>query len=275
MPWQKVGVLLQYLNKTRKLIETKNIVKFLLHNDYVEYCYAKLDKNTTLRNRYPVSKIELNGNNCIVCITNWIYPEKKELSPELIKIAGSNIIATLLANRGIDTAEKAKTFLDIDNIELSSPNVFEHMPKAVERITKAIEQQEHIIIYGDFDADGITSTSLLVKTFRHIGANVSYYIPDRSKEGHGLNSKAICKLISSRKAKLIVTVDCGVSDKTEIALAKGLGVDVIVTDHHEIPETLPPAYAIINPKMHEEYKDLQYLAGVGVAYKLAQALLEF
>lgn len=205
----------------------------------------------------------------------WSYPENKELSPELIQAAGSVLTAQLLFNRGIDTPEKAKSFFDLDNAEISSPYVFEHMQKAVNRIDNAIKDQEHIVIYGDFDADGITSTSLLYKTLRHLGANVSYYIPDRSEEGHGLNSASICKLISAKQAKLIITVDCGISNFAEITLAKGLGVDIIITDHHEVPEIVPPAFAIINPKTSQEHTGYRYLAGVGVAYKLAQALLEF
>lgn len=205
----------------------------------------------------------------------WVYPEVKQVSAELVKAAGSHIVAQLLLNRGIDTPELVKSFLNIDNTKISSPDLFEHMEKAVNRINQAIEEQEHIVIYGDFDADGVTSTSLLFKTLLHLNANVSYFIPDRSEEGHGLNSASICKLISSKKAKLIITVDCGVSNITEIALAKSFGTDVIITDHHEAPDVLPSAFAIINPKLIEEDSDLKYLAGVGVAYKLAAGLLEF
>ncbi len=204
----------------------------------------------------------------------WVYPENKQVSTELVKAAGSHVVAQLLLNRGIDTPEKIKAFLNLDNTKISSPFIFEHMDKAVNRINQAIEKQEHIVIYGDFDADGVTSTSLLFKTLKHLNANVSFFIPDRSEEGHGLNSASICKLISSKKAKLIITVDCGVSNITEIALAKSFGTDVIITDHHEAPEVLPSAYAIINPKLMDEDTDLKYLAGVGVAYKLASALLE-
>ena len=204
----------------------------------------------------------------------WIYPENNELSSELIKEAGSRILARLLLNRGIDSPEKIKEFLYPETITISSPFKFTHMEKAVERINKAIEDQEHIVIYGDFDADGVTSTSLLYKTLTHLKANVSYYIPDRTDEGHGLNSASICRLISAKKAKLIITVDCGISNLSEITLAKGLGTDIIITDHHEPAEILPPAFAIINPKVCVECSEIGYLAGVGVAFKLASALLE-
>ncbi|MDD3013687.1 MAG: single-stranded-DNA-specific exonuclease RecJ [Candidatus Gastranaerophilales bacterium] len=211
------------------------------------------------------------------CNKRWVYPENQPLAPELIKAAGSNIVAKLLLNRGINTSDKIKAFLNPENIELSSPYVFDHMKKSVERINKAITDHEKIIIWGDFDADGVTSTSLIYKALKYLEANVDYYIPERTNEGHGLNSASVCKLISSQKAKLIITVDCGTSNTTEITLAKGLGTDVIVTDHHEPPEVLPPAFAIINPKVQQENKEcaeLEYLAGVGVAYKLAYAILE-
>jgi len=232
-------------------------------------------------------------------VYKWIYPQNnidENLFSEIKKTAGSQIIAQLLINRGITSAEQARNFLDLDNAKISSPYVFPDMEKAVKRINEAIEKQEHIVVFGDFDADGVTSTSLLYKTLKLLDANASFYLPDRSEEGHGLNGASVCKLISSRKAKLIITVDCGISNVNEIKLAKSLGSEVIITDHHEAQEEIPPAYAIINPKMADCRKrledglcpdvtpfiagnqdfppDLKYLAGVGVAYKLALALLE-
>lgn len=211
------------------------------------------------------------------CKKRWIYPENKPASTEFIRAAGSNIIAKLLLNRNITSPEQAIAFLNPENQELTSPYIFDHMKKAVERINQAVANQEKIIIWGDFDADGVTSTSLLYKALKFINANVDFYIPDRTNEGHGLNSASILKLISSQKAKLIITVDCGIGSTTEIALAKGFNTDIIITDHHEPPEILPPAFAIINPKVHQEnenWTNLEYLAGVGVAFKLAQAILE-
>ena len=163
------------------------------------------------------------------------------------------------------------------------PNAFCDMPKAVERICRAIDEKENILIYGDFDADGVTSTSVLVKTFAYLGGQVDYYIPDRDAEGHGLNSKALVKLLSQKKPKLIITVDNGISSVEEVKFINSFGRDVIITDHHEAPEIVPPAYAIINPKalnaLDEKLTTLQIeyltsLAGVGVAFKLAQAVLE-
>ncbi len=163
------------------------------------------------------------------------------------------------------------------------PNAFCDMQKAVERIVKAVNEQENILIYGDFDADGVTSTSVLVKTISYLGGKVDYYIPDRDSEGHGLNSKALVKLLSQKKPKLIITVDNGTSSVEEVKFINSFGRDVIITDHHEAPEILPDAYAIINPKainaLDEKLTPLQIeyltsLAGVGVAFKLAQGVLE-
>ncbi len=204
----------------------------------------------------------------------WIYSEVKQVPQDLLEIAGSEIIAELLLNRGIDTLQKAKSFLNAESLPLTPNNIINDMEKAVERINAAIETQEHIVIYGDFDADGVTSTSLLYKCLRHIGANASFYIPDRADEGHGLNSASVCKLISSKQARLIITVDCGISNVAEVKLAKGFGTDVIITDHHEPHDIVPDAYAIVNPKVAEEENEVKYLAGVGVAYKLACCLLD-
>jgi single-stranded-DNA-specific exonuclease len=218
-------------------------------------------------------------------LSNFTWKYKNiEVLPEVEKLAGSRIIAQILANRGINTEKKAKNFLSPEKIIPQCPGVFCDMQKSVDRIAKAIENKQNIVIFGDFDCDGVTSTALLYKVLKHLDANVSYYIPDRAEEGHGLNSKAIINLISKQSAKLIITVDNGISNVAEIKLAQGFGTDVIITDHHESPEELPNAFAIIDPKAAhsldeklsiEEIEDLQHLAGVGVAYKLAQALLKY
>ena len=163
------------------------------------------------------------------------------------------------------------------------PNAFCDMPKAVDRIVKAIDEKENILIYGDFDADGVTSTSVLMKTFAYLGAEVDYYIPDREAEGHGLNTKALVQLLTKKKPKLIITVDNGISSVEEVKFINSFGRDVIITDHHEAPDELPPALAIINPKAMNALDDklttaqlesMTSLAGVGVAFKLAQGVLE-
>ena len=194
-----------------------------------------------------------------------------------------SIIDRLLEVRGIKSEEAKREFLNPLEITLMHPNAFCDMPKAVERIVKAIDEKENILVYGDFDADGVTSTSVLVKTFSYLGGTVDYYIPDRDTEGHGLNSKALVKLLAQKKPKLVITVDNGISSIDEVKFINSFGRDVIITDHHEAPEEVPPALAIINPKamnaLDEKLTPLQIeyltsLAGVGVAFKLAQGVLE-
>ena len=213
----------------------------------------------------------------------WKTKELIEPAQDLTEAAGSKLLAQLLVQRGIDSVKKIHDFLNPAQMKITSPFVFTDMQKAVDRIFDAVDKQEKIIIYGDFDADGVTSTSLLYKTLCHLKANVEFYIPNRENENHGLNSKALVKLIAKHKAKLIITVDCGVSDIEQVNFARGFKVDVIITDHHEAPEVLPEAFAIINPKAFnslkkdltvEEIEALNQLAGVGVAFKLACALLE-
>ncbi len=206
------------------------------------------------------------------------------LTEEAIKSCGGNkILASLLSARGINTAEKINKFLNPLKCGLLPPEVFTDMQKAVERINGAITAKEHITVYGDFDADGITSTSLLYLTLKHIGADVDYYLPDRAAESHGLNTKALVNIISKRKSKLIITVDCGISNAAEVNFARSFKTDIIITDHHEAPDVIPDAYAIINPKAKgaidenldiESIESLNCLAGVGVAFKLALKLLQ-
>lgn len=210
--------------------------------------------------------------------------KQSEVSNEILQACGGNhILATLLANRKINTPEKINNFLNPLKAPLSSPDVFVDMQKAFDRIKFAVENQEQIVVYGDFDSDGVTATSLLYLTLKKIGASVDFYLPDRATESHGLNTKALVQLIAKRKAKLIITVDCGISNVQEVAFAKGFKTDIIITDHHEAPETLPDAYAIINPKAPnslctslnvDEIQSLNYLAGVGVAFKLACKILD-
>jgi len=194
-----------------------------------------------------------------------------------------SLVEKLLAARGIVKKDDIKDFLNPLETKLTHPNSFTDMQKAVKRVAKAIDKGENILIYGDFDADGVTSTALLLRCFTHLGAKVDHFIPDREREGHGLNFEALVKLMIVRKPKLIITVDCGVSDVEQVEKLNSFKMDVIITDHHEAPEILPPAVAIINPKAQnaldeklsaKEILNLTALAGVGVAFKLAQAVLE-
>lgn len=195
----------------------------------------------------------------------------------------ASLVERLLAARGITKKSDIQEFLNPLDTTLSHPNAFVDMQKAVERISKAVDKEENILIYGDFDADGVTSTALLLRTFRELGAKIDYFIPDREKDGHGLNSKALVKLMTTKKPKLIITVDCGVSDVEQVDFLNSFKIDVIITDHHEAPEVLPAAVGIINPKAQnaldgrlsaKEIEHLTSLAGVGVSFKLAQAILE-
>lgn len=209
------------------------------------------------------------------CTKEWVLKTCKDNTKSLVD--------RLLEIRGIISEDAKREFLHPLELTLTHPNAFCDMSKAVERIVKALDEKEKILIYGDFDADGVTSTSVLLKTFKFLGGEVDYYIPNRETEGHGLNSKALVKILSQQKPKLIITVDNGISNVEEVNFIKSFGRDIIITDHHEAPEVMPEAYAIINPKamnaLDEKLsaRQIEYLtslAGVGVAFKLAQGVLE-
>jgi len=186
----------------------------------------------------------------------------------------SPLMLQLLYNRGLTTEEALDEFFNPDYKDhVHDPLLLKGMEKAIERIKKALENNEKILVYGDYDADGVTSTAIIIKTLKFLGAkSTEVYIPDRAKEGYGLKKEAIPK-IKELGVKLIITVDCGIANREEIALANKLGLDVIVTDHHWVPENLPEAAAIINPKQPGDAYPFKDLAGVGVAFKLAQGLL--
>ena len=215
--------------------------------------------------------------------TKWIYKNIENISEDLKNSGEDELIIKLLAQRGIDTKKRLDDFLHPLKMPIISPYKFKDMQKAVERISTAIDNGELILIWGDFDADGVTSTSVLFKTLKFLGANVDYYIPSRETESHGLNSAALVKLIAKKKMKLLITVDCGISNFDEVKLLNGFKVDTIISDHHDFTGELPEAYAIINPKAQnnldenlsvDEISYLSYLAGVGVAFKISCALLD-
>ena len=184
------------------------------------------------------------------------------------------IILQLLFSRKIRETEEIKQFLNPDYYtDPHDPYLMLGMEKAVERILQAIEKKEKIVVFGDYDVDGVSSSALMFQTFKLLGVDVSIYIPDRAKEGYGMNVNAV-KEVAEKGVKLIITVDCGVSDYDEIEFAKENGIDVIVTDHHPITQKLPRAFAIIDPHQKDDSYPFKYLAGVGVAYKLVCALLE-
>lgn len=183
----------------------------------------------------------------------------------------SRILATLLAQQGINSTEQAKKFFEPSMEEIHDPTLLHDMDKAVERIEQAVEKQEQITIYGDYDADGITSTSLMYETLLSVGANVNYYVPNRFTDGYGPNMDAYQRLIDNG-TQLFITVDNGVSGKNVIDKVTAAGVDVVITDHHELPADLPNAVAIVHPRYPGSNYPFPDLSGVGVAFKVAWAL---
>ncbi|GAB6990917.1 single-stranded-DNA-specific exonuclease RecJ [Paenibacillus pini] len=184
----------------------------------------------------------------------------------------SPMLGALLVNRGVVTPSEGKAFLHGGLEDLYDPFLLLGMKEAVLRIQQAVESGEHILIYGDYDADGVSSTSLMIQFMRYMGASYDIYIPHRSNEGYGLHNHAL-DWAHQQGVSLVITVDTGISAVEQIAHANSLGMEVIVTDHHEPPAILPEAYAIINPKQPGCPYPFKGLAGVGVAYKLTQAML--
>ena len=181
------------------------------------------------------------------------------------------LAAAALCARGIDTPEAARAFLETDPAKLHDPMLLPDMAKARDTIRQAIEQGKKIAVFGDYDVDGVTSTCVMTRVLRSLGADVRHYIPDRLSEGYGLSMGAMDRLAQDGIG-LIVTVDSGVSAFEEIARARELGMEVVVTDHHECREELPDANAVVNPKRADSTYPFAELAGVGVAFKLACAL---
>jgi single-stranded-DNA-specific exonuclease len=181
------------------------------------------------------------------------------------------LAARLLVNRGITSIEAAREFLSPSLQRLHDPFLMRGMAEAVNRLTHSLQSQESIGIYGDYDVDGITATAVLSWFFRDIGVPVPYYLPHRMREGYGLNAEAVRKL-ADQGTRVLITVDCGITGHEEVQLARRLGMDVIVTDHHQVPPTLPDAVAVLNPHQSECGYPAKELAGVGVAFKLVMAL---
>jgi len=182
------------------------------------------------------------------------------------------LLARLLVNRGIDTPEKAAIFLSPSlRTGLRSPLLFPDMHRATERLLRARAQGEQVYIYGDYDVDGVTGSSQLLLFFRELGMDPGLYIPHRTREGYGLNAQAM-HTIAERGAKVLVTADCGATAHREIALAQSLGIDVIICDHHHVPEQRPPAYAVLNPMEKDCAFSFTGLSGAGVAFYLLMGL---
>lgn len=203
------------------------------------------------------------------------YWKPEQLNKEQVKDIISefgipSIVAMLLSIRGINKYEDINSFL-YENEELDDPFLLIDMDKATERIFKALQNNERICVYGDYDADGVTSTALLYDYLNSLDANVTYYIPSRESEGYGMNNSAVDKIYAD-KVKLIITVDNGVSAIEQIDYASSLGIDTVVTDHHTPPATLPNAVAVVNPHREDCMSEFKHLSGVGVVFKLIMAL---
>ncbi|MBI1295187.1 single-stranded-DNA-specific exonuclease RecJ [bacterium] len=200
--------------------------------------------------------------------------ERYEPAPTNFIDGGSEhpILMQILYNRGVREIGEVAAFLNGEDAVMENPYRLRDMEAAVGRIVRAIEKHEVICVYGDFDADGVTATTLLVEALQAAGGRVGAYIPDRVDEGYGLNIESIKDRIAG-KAQLLITVDCGIRSLAEVAAAMEMGIDVIVTDHHSVGPELPRAVAVINPRRADCRSTFKSLAGVGVAYRLAQAVL--
>ncbi|MBD3300222.1 MAG: single-stranded-DNA-specific exonuclease RecJ [Candidatus Moranbacteria bacterium] len=186
----------------------------------------------------------------------------------------SPFVQTLLYQRGIKTKKEAEEFFNLDYEEgLNDPFLLSGMNKAVNRILRSVKKNEKIAIYGDYDADGVTAATVLNQFFRELKVKPVIYIPDRIKEGYGLNETAV-DYLKDKKIDLVITVDNGVRNVLEVESFREAGMEVIVTDHHALPDKLPKALAIVNPHLDEKKYPCPYLSGVGVAFKLVQALIQ-
>ncbi len=200
-----------------------------------------------------------------------IYESNNEKIEEISKKYNLNkLLATILVNRKIEE-NQIETYLNPNRKNFHDPFLMPDMEVAVNRILKAMENKEKIIIYGDYDVDGITSITVLKSFLKDRGIEVDQYIPNRLEEGYGLNNPAV-KKIAEQGYDLMITVDCGISGIEEIKYANSLGIETIVTDHHEVGEELPDAIAVVDAKRKDNIYPCRDLAGVGVVFKLIQAL---
>lgn len=207
--------------------------------------------------------------------TQWKYRTYEQSHVQQLQesLGITPLLAQFLAARGVENPETAKLLMYPDKEVFHDPFLLDGMHEAVIRIEIALDKQQSIVIYGDYDCDGVSSTAIMLRGLRDLGANVSYFIPDRFTDGYGLNEGAV-QQICDRGAELVITVDTGISAKDEIAFAQKQGLDVIVTDHHEPPEDLPECLAVINPKKPGCSYPFKQLCGSGVALKLIHALTQ-
>lgn len=206
-------------------------------------------------------------------IKRWVFsPPNKPLQAEIAsKLKISNVLAQVLINRGIVDVASARSFLQPQIGALGDPSLLPGIEKASIRINEAVRRGERIVIYGDYDVDGLSATALMYRCLKLVGAQVSYYIPERLEEGYGLNADAIKKLREAG-ADVILTVDCGINACREADIARTCGIDLIITDHHRPGQEIPDAFAVVNPKLHASHHIFRDLSGVGIAFKLAWAI---
>jgi single-stranded-DNA-specific exonuclease len=203
----------------------------------------------------------------------WVQlPPDGEAHSKLVGELGLQpVTASVLINRGIRTPAAARSFLDPSSSDLIDPLRLIEMDRAVSRIRAAVQRSERVVIYGDYDVDGVTGTTLYLDFFKRQGLEADFYIPHRLREGYGLNEAAI-RALGARGTTLLITADCGTTSVEEIRLARALGMDVIVTDHHEVPDELPPATALLNPKRDDAGYPEKGLCTAGLTFKVIQAL---
>ena len=209
-------------------------------------------------------------------IKRWVFsPPNRPLQTEIAsKLKISPLLAQVLVNRGIVDVASARSFLQPQIAALGDPSLLPDIEKASIRINEAMRAGESIVIYGDYDVDGLSATALMYRCLKLLGAQVSYYIPERLEEGYGLNADAIQKL-SEGGADVILTVDCGINACREADIARACGIDLIITDHHRPGQEIPNAFAVVNPKLHAPHHIFRDLSGVGIAFKLAWAIGQF
>lgn len=202
----------------------------------------------------------------------WLEPQAVDVPPELAaQVGGHPLVAETLIRRGISDPQTARAFLDPAYYQPASPYDLPDMARAVERVARALQAGERIGVWGDFDVDGQTATTLLVSALRGLGAQVTHYIPNRQREGHGVHLPSLAQLLDEG-VTLVLTCDTGIDAHSAVQFARTRGVDLVITDHHQLPPALPDAYAVVNPQRLPEAHPLRTLPGVGVAYKLVEAL---
>ena len=184
------------------------------------------------------------------------------------------LVAEVLTARGYTSGAAASTFLQARLMDLHEPDLMPNLAEAADRVVDAVRSKRRITIYGDYDVDGVTATSLLWHCLRLAGATVDYYIPHRLEEGYGLNCEAIRQLHEEDPRRLVITVDCGICSVAEAALARELGLELIITDHHEMGAELPPAVCLVHPRLPGSQYPFGQLCGAGVAFKLAWGICQ-